>query len=538
VEVVEVVEVVAVVVPGEPLVAAVVVPVSSRVAGLKQPMHVSAAAARPIQCPRFTAPTLSGRLRRRCGAGPSPRSDAPQVLRGGGWYLVRRRGLARIAPVDMPGGRRDTRTMALKMNDGGVALAVVALVLGACNASPQEPETDSSATSTSPSTTNRSGGSEGSSSDGAPTSSEPTDSGGTGDATSSTTASSADSSSGETAPATEPDPSTSTGPGTSASTGPGETGETGDDTTGAVDDSGTSTGSGETGDDTTSGTTGDGDPLWHTPNLWYSVDKSLMYIELSPADGSVVGLVHNALIVDEPLFHGQNGLTMLEGGALLGSREAAMGTQIYYVPDPPVSVDTPAQGYFLGMVPNDGQNQPIRVEALYTDCDGRVYLMDTGVDVTNSIGNRLLRFTGDYLAGDLAFEVITNLQNASVGDIDDMSPGIVNGEISDSFGFAIDSSRLWQIDYTTGTGMQLSLTSGTYGVHALGGPLFDDGEPRLYVLSAGNANTGGQLFGISLGDYASSMPLVEGPDLDLNVGVNGWSGLAGPLTECMTTIPQ
>ncbi len=422
-----------------------------------------------------------------------------------------------------------------------MVLAIVGLVLGACNASPQEPETDSGA-STGTTVTDSSGGGTGSSSEGAPTSGAPTSSGGTGDATS---ASSADASSGETttAPETSTSTSTSTDAGTSTGAGPdASSGETGDDTTGAADGTGTGTGtstsSGETGDDTTSGTTGDGDPLWHTPNLWYSVDKSLMYIELSPVDGSVVGLVHNALMADEVLFHGQNGLTMLEGGALLGSREAAMGTQIYYVPDPPVLADTPAQAFFLGMVPNDGQNQPIRVEALYTDCDGRVYLMDTGVDVTNSIGNRLLRFTGDYLAGDLAFEVITNLQNASVGDIDDMSPGIVNGEINDSQGFAIDSARLWQIDYTTGTGMQLSLTSGTYGVHALGGPLFDDGEPRLYVLSAGNANTGAQLFGISLGDYASSMPMVTGPDLDLNVGVNGWSGLAGPLTECMTTIPQ
>lgn len=312
------------------------------------------------------------------------------------------------------------------------------------------------------------------------------------------------------------------------------------ETTAAVDDTGASTGGsteGSTGDDTTTGDVPPS-PLWDEPNLWYAVDKALVYIALSPVDGSVVQLVSNALVADAPLVHGQNGLTMLEGGALLGSRESAQGTQIYYVPEPPITADTPAAATLLGNVPNDGQPAPIRVEALYTDCDGRVYLMDTGADVTNAVGNRLLRFTGDYLAGDLEFEVITDLQNASVGDIDDMSPGIVMGEINDSLGFAQDTGALWQIDYTTGTGMKLANTKGTYGVHALGAPLFDDATPRLYVLSAGTTSIGPDLYRVDLDTYASSPSLVTGPNFMLQTGSNGWSGLAGPLTECVTTIPQ
>jgi hypothetical protein len=306
------------------------------------------------------------------------------------------------------------------------------------------------------------------------------------------------------------------------------TGTTGDDTTGpatATDSEGDTS----TGDDTT---TGGG--LWDTPNLWYSVDDALVYIEIDPMDGSVVQLVHNQLVPDMPLWHGQNGLTMLEDGSLLGSRESAEGTQIFHVADPPITPDTPATAVFLGIVPGEKQGDPPpRVEALYTDCEGKVYLMDTGVDVSTAEGNRLLRFTGDFLKnGKLDFEVITDLQNASVADIDDMSPGIVDGEISDGMGFAMDSSDLWRIDYTTGTGMNLQATDGTWGIHALGGPLFADMLPRLYILSS-NA----ELMAVQLDDYSTTQ-LIVGPDLMLQSGYNGWSGLAGPLTECMTTIPQ
>ncbi len=289
----------------------------------------------------------------------------------------------------------------------------------------------------------------------------------------------------------------------------------------------TSTGAGTDTGDTTTG----GNGLWNAPNLWYSVDTALIYVEIDPLDGSVVQLVHNQLVPDAPLWHGQNGLTMLPDGTLLGSRESDAGTQIFHVPNPPTTADTPAQAVFLGIVPGDG-DEPPRIEALYTDCDGRIYLMDTGNDTSSAEGNRLLRFNGEFLAGDLGFEVITDLQNASVADIDDMSPGIVDGEISDGVGFAMDSSVLWRIDYTNGTGMQLAQTGGSWGIHALGGPLFKDLSPRLYILG-----TNAELMEVYLGDYSDSPPLLVGPDLELDSGYNGWSGLAGPLTECETTIP-
>jgi hypothetical protein len=318
--------------------------------------------------------------------------------------------------------------------------------------------------------------------------------------------------------ATTTTPTTSTDP---------TTGSTGDDTTGPA------TATGSEGDTSTGDGTTTGGGLWDTPNLWYSVDDALVYIEIDPMDGSVVQLVHNQLVPDMPLWHGQNGLTMLEDGSLLGSRESEDGTQIYHIPDPPITADTPAAAVFLGIVPGEKQGDPPpRVEALYTDCEGKVYLMDTGSDVGSPDGNRLLRFTGDYLKGELAFEVITDLEQASVADIDDMSPGIVDGEISDGMGFAMDSSDLWKIDYTTGTGMKLDATDGTWGIHALGGPLFSDMQPRLYILSS-NA----ELMAVQLDDYSTTQ-LIVGPDLMLQSGYNGWSGLAGPLTECMTTIPQ
>ncbi|HEY8378606.1 MAG TPA: hypothetical protein VIK91_19065, partial [Nannocystis sp.] len=349
-----------------------------------------------------------------------------------------------------------------------------------------------------------------------PTSDGSSSGGGTQSGTGSTTGSPT-SSGGETGEPSTTEAVTSTETGDSSTTeAPSTTGDS--STTEDSSTTSTTTDPGTTGDVSSTSTTGvgtttGGNGLWYKPNLWYSVHESIMYIEIDPQDGSVVKLVHNQLLSDVPLHHGQNGLTMLEDGSLLGSRESAQGTQIYHVADPPTTEDTPAMAVVLGIVPTDG-DMPLRIEALYTDCVGRVYLMDTGVDVTNSIGNRLLRFTGNYLQGDLNFEVITDLENASVGDIDDMSPGIVNGEISDSLGFAMDSSNLWHLDYTTGTGVKLGKTGGTYGVHALGGPLFADGVPRLYVLSAGNADKGAELLLVDLDDYSNGPPLVVGPDLD------------------------
>jgi hypothetical protein len=286
-------------------------------------------------------------------------------------------------------------------------------------------------------------------------------------------------------------------------------------------------GDGDPGDGDPGDGDGDGDPvdpLWSSPNLWYSVEDRIHYIEISPADGSVVQLVTSTILT--PLIDGQNGLTMLESGALVGSRESANGTQIFHVPEPPV-VASEIEVEILGMVPDN-----LRIEALYTDCQGLVYLMDTGVDVGSAEGNRLLRFTGDYLAGDLGYEIITDLQMASVADIDDMGPGIDDmGEITDGNGFAIDSGQVYDFDYNTGTGTLLG-PGGTWGIHALGGPLFDDATARLYLL-----DSQARLFEANPVTLNLSGVLITGPDPDGDAAA-GWSSLAGPLTECESTLPD
>ncbi|HLT40418.1 MAG TPA: hypothetical protein VK034_29265, partial [Enhygromyxa sp.] len=215
-----------------------------------------------------------------------------------------------------------------------------------------------------------------------------------------------------------------------------------------------------------------------------------------------------------------------EDGSLLLSRESPGATEIYHVPEPP-TVATELEVTVLGTVPDN-----LRIEALYTDCQGLVYLMDTGVDVGSAAGNRLIRFTGDYLAGDLGYEVITDLQQATVADIDDMGPGIDDmGEITDGIGFAIDSGTVYEFDYNTGTGILLGM-GGTWGVHALGGPLFNDGVARLYIF-----NSDAELFEADPDTLMLSPVLITGPEPDGDA-YPGWSGITGPLTECESTLPD
>lgn len=139
-----------------------------------------------------------------------------------------------------------------------------------------------------------------------------------------------------------------------------------------------------------SGTTGTIEPphpLWVSPNLWYSTEDRLNYIEIDPADGTVVQLVTSTITTE--MISGQTGITMLESGGLLLSRESAEASEIYYIEDPPTTASE-IEVEVLGVVPD-----MLRIEALYTDCEGLVYLMDTGTDVTNADGNRLIRFTED-----------------------------------------------------------------------------------------------------------------------------------------------
>src|SRR5690606_31353929 len=211
----------------------------------------------------------------------------------------------------------------------------------------------------------------------------------------------------------------------------------------------------------------------------------------------------------------------------VGSRvEAGVGTQIFHVPEPPLEASE-IEVQILGMVPDN-----LLIEALYTDCQGLVYLMDTGIHLSTATGNRLLRFTGDYLAGDLSYEVITDLEMATVADIDDLGPGIDDmGEITDGTGFAIDSGQVYLFDYNVGTGSLIG-SGGTWGSHALGGSLFTDGTARLYLL-----DDDAQLFEADPVDLGLSGVLVTGPAPDGDAPA-GWSGLTGPLTECESTLPD
>ena len=349
------------------------------------------------------------------------------------------------------------------------------------------------------------------------------DTGGTGTdtQTSTNTESGSSSSSSDTSTSSESDTGTSTDTSsTSTST-----------STDTSTDSGTDTGT-DSGTDTGTDTGGSQNPLWNSAHLWYSIDDKLIHIEINPGDGSVVGLSFSTITADPPLVQGQTGITILldeqDEIDLLLTRvnNNSTSTALHHIHAPPTD-GSPVDANYLGVIPDN-----LLVEALYTDCQGLVYLMDTGVNVSSAAGNRLIRFTGDYLGGDLSFEVITDLQNASVADIDDMGPGIdAMGNITDGQGLAIDSGQVYDFNYNTGTGTLLG-SAGTYGIHALGGPLFDDLVARLYVL-----DIGGNLYEADPVDLALSPILVTGP-APLPNGIAGWSGLTGPLTECESTLPD
>ena len=254
--------------------------------------------------------------------------------------------------------------------------------------------------------------------------------------------------------------------------------------------------------------------------LWYSVDGLLVRVALDRSDGSVMTLQTHRLQGDLPA--GFNAITMLKDGTLLGARLATADEKTYYyhvpvIPDGDADV-IPVE---LGVMPDD-----LMIEALYSDCEGRVYAMDTGRDDGDAVGNRLLRFTGNVLASDFTYVVVSDLSVADVADIDDMSPGISDNEISDNPGFAIDSGSIHAFNYESGTGTPVG-RGGTWGIHALGGPLFDDGVSRLYVLSQT-----AELYRVDPNSFSLSPVLATGPVPA--GGVAGWSGLTGPLTSCVT----
>jgi len=239
----------------------------------------------------------------------------------------------------------------------------------------------------------------------------------------------------------------------------------------------------------------------------------LVYIKVDAQDGSIAEIIPST-ITNSP-GDAFNSITMLEDGSLILVRMLD-DNPFYHIPDPPRD-GSPVTMTFLGNM-IDG----IDIEAVYTDCDGRLYLMDTGADQGSSIGNRLLRVTGDYLAGDFTYTVISDLEDAAVADIDDMGPGIdTDGEVTDNPGFAIDSGNVYLFDYVQGNGTLIQ-TGGDWGIHVLGGPLFADERPRLYLMDS-QAN----LYELN--------PNTGGPAIPTS-NHNGWSGLAGPLTDCETII--
>jgi hypothetical protein len=293
-------------------------------------------------------------------------------------------------------------------------------------------------------------------------------------------------------------------------------GEVGGSGASGSDASGTG-GLGFGGSDSGSGS-GAGSSVEMFPELWYSVDQLLVLVTLDDADGSVASIQSSTITSDVDI--GQTAITMLDDGSLLAARLSEVDNQshFFHFPSPPRDGSDVAPAS-LGVMP-DG----IMLEGLYTDCEGRVYGMDTGADNSSSVGNRLLRFTGSVASGDFTFVVVSDLASADVADIDDMGPGIDDNQITDNPGLAIDTGNVHAFDYETGSGTQVA-QAGTFGIHALGGPLFTDDRSRLYVL-----NDAAELFEIDPTDFSASNVLVTGPTPA--EGIAGWSGLAGPLTDC------
>jgi hypothetical protein len=71
---------------------------------------------------------------------------------------------------------------------------------------------------------------------------------------------------------------------------------------------------------------------------------------------------------------------------------------------------------------------------------------------------------------------------------------------------------------------------GDWGIHALGGTLFDDGISRLYLLSED-----AELLLMDTTGYSVSELLIQGPQDVEDPDAPGHSGLAGPLTPCETS---
>ena len=267
--------------------------------------------------------------------------------------------------------------------------------------------------------------------------------------------------------------------------------------------------------------------------LWYSSDNFLVYIQLSTEDGTVLD-VQKSEFVGETLPRGQNGITMRPDGSLLLMRleKDTMISSFYYIAEPP------RDGSDIAPKPLGIMKDGLKLEALYTDCEGRLYGMDTGVDDGSAEGNQLIRFTGDVLEGDFDYVVVSELSNATVADIDDMGPGIdADGNVTDNPGLAIDTGNIYAFDYQQGTGTLVG-KGGSGGLHVLGAPLFDDAKTRAYVLDS-NAKLYELIYDrdpqLGTLSFSLSEVLMTGPTPTTYPGSSaGWSGLSGPLTDCQS----
>jgi hypothetical protein len=251
------------------------------------------------------------------------------------------------------------------------------------------------------------------------------------------------------------------------------------------------------------------------PELWYYSSNTLVHIALSD-DGSTATFTGSPLTTAA----GFAGLSMLPDGGLLMAIDGRPST-LYYVADPARDGSASTAEYLGAM--GSGSYGGIALEGVYVDCLGRIFAMDTGQNSGSNVGNRLIRFTGDVLAGDLSFEVVSDLSVAVAADVDDMGPGIdAEGNVTDNPGFAIDSGYVYDFDFEDGSGAY-AFRAGTWGIHAIDGSEFADGVSRLYVL-----NSSGYLYEVDPGTGAVITSLGHGP-------VGGWSGLGGTLaTSCDT----
>lgn len=266
-----------------------------------------------------------------------------------------------------------------------------------------------------------------------------------------------------------------------------------------------------------------GDVVAVGPELWFSVENSLVRVPLT-ADGRAERFEVHPLVAGIP--GGMTSLTVLPDGGLLMARSplGITATTFYHLPQPPRTDDgTQVSPIVLGEVLGD-----ILVEGVLTTCDGTLYVMDSATD-PDAPGSRVLRLTGDVTQGENGTAVARDL-GPTAPDFDDMAPNVVNNELVDNPGLVIDTGTLYQLDIPAGefASVREGLNGGL-GVHTLGRQFFADDRARLYVISRV-----GDLFAVDPVTYESEL-LLQWPDRSDTF--RAFTGLAGSLTPCSSMLP-